>query len=58
MSYKTIVAHIDDAKRCETLLSVARSLAEAQNATLIGLHVVPNVQIFAAGEPQVIADLE
>ncbi|NND49601.1 MAG: universal stress protein, partial [Rhizobiales bacterium] len=57
MSYKTIVAYIDEAKRCETLLNVARSLAEAQNATLIGLHVVPNVQIFAAGEPQVMADL-
>ena len=57
MSYKTVLAYIDEAKRCETLLGVARQLAEAQKAVLIGLHVIPNVQIYAAGEPQIMADL-
>lgn len=52
MSYKTIVAYLDEPGRSESILGVARALAGRHSAHLIGLHVVPNVQVYAAAEAQ------
>ena len=57
MTYKTIVAYIDEASRCRNLAQLARKLGERHGARVIGLHVVPDVQIYAAGESMVMADV-
>lgn len=57
MSYKTILAYVDEAERCGTLLALARDLAERQEAHLSGLHVVPNLQIYAAAEASMPAEV-
>jgi len=40
MSYKTILVHIDSAKRCATRVSVAIRLAQQHNAHLVALHAL------------------
>lgn len=57
MSYKTIVAYVDEAARCQALIEVAETLAARHDAHLVGLHVVPNVQIYAAAEAGMVADV-
>lgn len=51
MSYKTILMHCNDRRRIKSLLAPAVTLAEAFQAHLIGLSVVPPVAIVAAGAP-------
>lgn len=57
MSFKSILAYVDERERCKTLVETARGLGELHAARVIGLHVVPNVEVYAASEPQVMADL-
>jgi nucleotide-binding universal stress UspA family protein len=45
MSYRTILVHCNDRRRVETLLAPAVSLAEQFHAHLIGLSVMPPVEV-------------
>ncbi|MBB5407547.1 nucleotide-binding universal stress UspA family protein [Paraburkholderia sp. HC6.4b] len=40
MSYKTLLVHIDDSRRCDTRVALALDLAQRWDAHLIGLYVV------------------
>lgn len=51
MSYKTILVHCNDRRRIETLLAPTVRLAEAFQAHLIGLSIVPPVSVVAGGVP-------
>jgi nucleotide-binding universal stress UspA family protein len=50
MSYRTILAYVDESERCAALLSVARGLAERHQAHLVGLHVRPPIHIYPTAE--------
>jgi nucleotide-binding universal stress UspA family protein len=52
MSYKTIVLHCNDKRRIANLLVPAVHLAEAFQAHLIGLSVVPPVAVISTGAPE------
>lgn len=52
MAYKTVLVYVDDAKRCVPLLKAACQIAVAEGAHLIGLHVIPDIQVYAAAEAQ------
>jgi hypothetical protein len=43
MSYKTILAYLNDKRRAEAVLEPAVQLAGRSNAHLIGMHVYPGV---------------
>ncbi len=47
MSYKTVMALLNDADRTEQLLDAASSIALQCDAHLIGLYVLPAVQVYA-----------
>ena len=47
MSYKTVMALLNDADRTEQLLDAASSVALQCDAHLIGLYVLPAVQVYA-----------
>jgi nucleotide-binding universal stress UspA family protein len=49
MSYKTILVHCNDRRRIERLLAPAANLANAFQAHLVGLSVVPPVVIVSTG---------
>jgi len=49
MSYRTILVHCNDRRRIETLLAPAVNLADAFQAHLIGLSVVPPVVVVPTG---------
>ena len=51
MSYRTILLHCNDGRRLERLLVPAMSVAEAFQAHLLALSVVPPVAVIAAGAP-------
>lgn len=40
MSYKTLLVHVDDSRRCETRVALALDLARRWDAHLIGLYLV------------------
>lgn len=50
MSYKTILAYVDEGQRCTSLISMARGLGERHGAHVIGLHVMPAPQIYYTAE--------
>jgi nucleotide-binding universal stress UspA family protein len=52
MTYKTIVLHCNDKRRIGQLLVPAVQLAEAFQAHLIGLSIVPPVAVISAGAPE------
>ena len=43
MSYKTILVHLNDSRRAESVLEPAAQLATRYNSHLIGLHVYASV---------------
>jgi len=51
MGYKTILVHCNDKRRIRTLLAPVLRLAEATEAHLIGLSVVPPVAVIPTGVP-------
>lgn len=51
MAYKTILVHCNDQRRIKTLLVPALRLAEANQAHLLALSVVPPVAVISAGVP-------
>jgi len=57
MAYKTILVYVDEAERCGPILRAARQLATHENAHVIGLHVVPDIQVYAAAEAQLPAEV-
>ena len=46
-SIKTIAVHLPSAAFCSRLLDVAIPLAKAHDATLVGVHVIPAVVVYA-----------
>ncbi|MEI6002709.1 universal stress protein, partial [Paraburkholderia bengalensis] len=40
MSYKTLLVHLDDSRRCEARVALSLELAQRWDAHLIGLYVV------------------
>jgi nucleotide-binding universal stress UspA family protein len=40
MSYRTLLVHLDDSRRCDTRVAIALDLAQRWDAHLIGLYVV------------------
>ncbi|MBB5461071.1 universal stress protein [Paraburkholderia sp. Cpub6] len=40
MSYRTLLVHIDDSRRCDTRVAIALDLAQRCDAHLIGLYVM------------------
>ena len=50
MSYRTILVHINDERRLPGLLRAATAIAERQRAHLIGLSVIPPINIPATSD--------
>lgn len=57
MAYKTILVYIDEAARSEPLIKAARQLGESEGAHIVGLHVIPDIQVYAAAEAQLPAEI-
>ena len=57
MTYRTILVHLGDSNRFETTLDAAIQLAEAHQAHLIGIHVMPPVRVYAGVEAYVPAEI-
>lgn len=57
MSYRTILVHFNDPQRAEPLAEAAVRLAQQHDAHLIGLHVIPRLDIHVAAEIPVGLDL-
>lgn len=57
MGYKTILVYVDDADRCAPLVDAASQIAVAEGAHVIGLHVIPDIQVYAAAEAQLPAEV-
>jgi len=55
MPYKTILSYVDEPERCTSQLALARTLAERHSAHLVGLHVIPNIQVYAAADTAAIS---
>ena len=56
MAYQTLIAHCQQADDLEAVLDVATSLAARHGAHLVGLHVVPRLDVqFAYEVPAVVA---
>jgi nucleotide-binding universal stress UspA family protein len=53
MTYKTILVHVNDERRCDHLLKHATALAERFEAHLIGLFVAPQPLVMYAEWPSV-----
>jgi len=47
MSYKTVLAYLSGPESSQSVLGAALNLAEAHNAHVIGLHVLPNLAVYA-----------
>src|SRR5215510_4276074 len=56
MTYKTILVHVDNGKRCVTRLAMAAELARRFEAHLVGLHALTVVRLpgYAAAEGGVV----
>lgn len=52
MAYKTILVYVDEAERCAPVLKAAKLLATRNKAHVIGLHVIPDIQVYSAAEAQ------
>ena len=46
MTYKTIMVCLNEVDRIERLLDFAIEIADHQNAHILGLYVIPAVQIY------------
>ncbi len=61
MSYKTILVYLSNEDQLPRLMAVAKDLAARNNAHLIGLHVMPGVEIYPGitypVDPRVFTDL-
>lgn len=57
MTYKTILVYVDEAERCAPVLKAAKLLATREKAHLIGLHVIPDIEIYSAAEAQLPAEV-
>lgn len=61
MAYSTILVYISNEDQAQRLVSVARMLARKNNAHLIGLHVIPGVEIYPGisypVDPRIFTDL-
>ena len=53
MAYKTIMVTLNEVDRVESLLDFATETADYQNAHIIGLYVIPAIQVY----PSVAIDL-
>jgi hypothetical protein len=53
MAYKTILACLNDVPQLHSVLSATASIARKNEAHVIGLYVIPAVEIFMASEIQV-----
>ena len=53
MAYKTIMVSLNEVDRVESLLDFAIEAADYQNAHVVGLYVIPAVQVY----PSVAIDL-
>ena len=61
MAYSTILVYISNDDQAERLVNVGKMLARKSNAHLIGLHVIPGVQIYPGisypVDPRIFTDL-
>ena len=48
MSYKTIIVYLPEPDRARVLLDVAMAIADAHEAHLIGLHVIPDIRLYGS----------
>jgi nucleotide-binding universal stress UspA family protein len=57
MGYKTIVVSLNDVDRAEVVLNAATLIATRQEAHLIGLYVIPAVQVYPAIAMQITPEI-
>lgn len=57
MAYRTIVLHLTNEARAQALVDAAIGVARQHEAHLIGLYVIPSVEIHVAAEVPVTADI-
>jgi nucleotide-binding universal stress UspA family protein len=57
MAYRTLVLHLTNEARARALVEAAMGIAQRHEAHLIGLYVIPSVEIHVAAEVPVTADI-
>lgn len=57
MGYKTIVVSLNDVDRAQTVIDAAALIAARNNAHLIGLYVIPAVQVYPAIAMQITPEI-